>query len=529
MKEPLMRCGAALLLLAALSTALTAQATVKYENPDLGYRISVHKSLKAIPTEPNERQILAKWQELGEKTGVLDRNPNTLLLVRIKKATGPTTGPDQPEGDKPDEPEKSLRDEATEQLNSATTVEEFLKKRSYKNELKPVTGEKAVKSKQKLDYVVQHLPSDETGKNAVPSLIRSYMLEDAGEFFGLVALGRWDKEWADIVLDAAKSLERITLGTNTAAGESSADLEHQGFRDQVRKKLVKGWQAYDTEHYIFVTNSTNKKLIDQILVDLELMRSAYLERFPPAPGVDMDSVISAVRFCTTYKDYQAYGGPAGTGGYWNYMDEELVLVDVMSLGKEIIKANPNLENIQVLDVLYHEAMHQYFYYANGQLAPASWFNEGFGEVFGGAVPDRSKGAIAKIDRNRFRMAWIKRQQAAKRWPDLRVLLKMAQYEFYGASSLQNYAFGWAFCFFLEQQRKDPKGNKDWGEIPDRYLANLRAATQKKREELKIGEDDKKWLSFWETEIQKDAFEATFKGMDLVALENAWIDAMKKWK
>lgn len=542
MKElsPLLSMVAFATLAALLGpTVATAQAT-KYENAAQGYRLFVHKALKAVPTEPNERQIVAKWGgsiEFKEKV-YRGEDTCTLMLVRIKKAKGPTTGEggkpkegeDEADGGKPDD--RSVRDLAIESLNSGTTVEEFLKRRGWNSDIKPVDGEKVVKSKAGAEYAVRQLLGQtfddrKWETKELPSL-RTYMLEDATEYFGFVALGPFVEPFRGYVLDAARSLERIQLGT-ADTGSSDESLSNQGFREQVRAKLVKGWQAYDTPHFIFVTNTKNKSLIDQILVDLELMRDVYLERFPPVEGVDMESVISAVRFCQTYKDYEAYGGPPGTGGYWNYVDEELVLVDVQTLDPAVLKANPNLKNIQVLDVLYHEAMHQYFFYANGNLAPASWYNEGFGEVFGGAVPDRVKKKVARIDRNKFRMAWLKNSQQNQAWPDLKAFLKMSQREFYGASSLQNYAFAWAFCFFLEEHRKDPKGNKEWGAIPDAYLKNLREATDAQREKIGADKNDKKWLSFYEVEIQKVAFEKTFAGVDLLKLEKAWIDAMKKWK
>jgi hypothetical protein len=225
-------------------------------------------------------------------------------------------------------------------------------------------------------------------------------------------------------------------------------------------------------------------------------------------------------------DYAAYGGPPGTGGYWNPAQEELVLVDVLGENRvEILEKNPNLKNVTPEDVLYHEAMHQYFHYSNGNLAPASWFNEGFGEVFAGAVADRGKKVIARVDRNKFRMFWIA-QAKGHGFPQLRPLLEMTQPEFYDRrSSLKNYAFAWAFCFFLEQQRKDTKGNREWGAIPDRYLQNLRVAA---------GVEDparaKRRIDMQETfAIQKRAFEATFGSLDLKPIEAAWHAEMKKWK
>lgn len=524
----------------ALATAAAAPAQRdKFENLAEGYRIFVHKSIKAVPTEPNERQAIAKWSGSIEFKDKLYRGNAdcTALLVRIQKQKGPATGAAKDAGKGGDQEGngdgQSVRDEAIETRNSGTTLEDFLKLRGLPSSVQSTGDEKPLKSKDGVAYAQSQVGGQvfddrKREMNAVP-VVRSYLLEDDQELFGIVALGPWLDPWKDIVEDMAKSLQRTQLGAEDADPAAASKFGNQEFRDAVRKKLVKGWRAFDTEHFVFVTNSKDSGLIQQILVDLELMRLNYIERFPPVQGVDLDKVISAVRFCSTYDDYEAYGGPPGTGGYWNFVDEELVLVDMQTLDPRAYKKNPSLKDIQVLDILYHEAMHQYFFYANGNLAPASWFNEGYGEVFAGAVPDRRKNEIRKIDKNKFRLAVIKQAQKSGNWPDLRRLLRMTQQEFYGQGVLLNYAFGWAFCFFLDEQRKDPKGNKEWAAIPDAYLENLRKATQKKKEELKVDDKDKKWLVPLQDELQKAAFEATFSKMDLSALQQAWIEEMKSWR
>ncbi len=508
-----------------------------------GYRIFVAKSVKPVPTEPNEQQALAKWSGAIEFKDKLYRGTAdcTVLLVRIRKSKGPATGvaaggaPAEGGGeprDQDDEADATVRDEVIAARNGGTTVDEFLKRRGLPSDLEAVDGEKPLKSKDGVPFVARKVIGKvfdfrKREENQV-AVIRTYMLEDDAEYFGLVAQGPWLDPWKDLVEDMAKSLQRTELGADDVES-SDSKFGNQEFRDAVRKKLVKGWRAFDTEHFVFVTNTKDSGLIQQIMVDLELMRLNYIERFPPVAGVDLDQVISAVRFCSTYDDYQAYGGPPGTGGYWNFVDEELVLVDMQTLDEKAYRRNPELKHIQVLDILYHEAMHQYFFYANGNLAPASWFNEGFGEVFAGAVPDRRKNEIRKIDKNRFRLAVIKLAQKDDSWPDLEKLLRMTQSQFYGEGVMRNYAFGWALCYFLEEQRKDAKGNKDWGALPDVYLKNLREATRKKREQLKIDEKDKKWLLPLQDELQKAAYEATFGTVDLVALRKAWIKAMASWK
>jgi hypothetical protein len=126
------------------------------------------------------------------------------------------------------------------------------------------------------------------------------------------------------------------------------------------------------------------------------------------------------------------------------------------------------------------------------------------------------------------MKWIKEAQRTRAWPDLQAFLKMNQSEFYGSSSLQNYAFAWSFCYFLEEEKQKRDPNLQWAAIPDNYLKNLREFTEKKRKELGVDPKDKDWLKPFEYDIQEDAYKATFKDIDMLELEKAWIEAISRW-
>lgn len=524
------RIAVALSALVTVCAGARAQA-VKFESPENGYRIWVPRSLEAVPNPPNERQVLAKWANKVEFKGKLRAEVMcTVMVVRIAKSKGATTG-DQPEDGT--DGKKTIREEIQSQLNAGTTLETFLQHRGYQHELQPIKDWKPLKLKSGAEYTARQViegATDTHGRRKVDTAVAGTVtltVEDPQEIFGIVALGPWVEPWSDMVLAMAKSLERTAVGAPDPKkeGKYDATTKQAEFRKEVRSKVVKGWTAIDTENYILVTNAHNKGLVQKITTDIEAMRQAYIVRFPPVGDLE---AVSTVRICDSLDDYTKYGGPPGTGGYWNFADEELVLFDTDSFPKELLKRNPNLANVTTLGVMYHEAMHQYFYYANGNLAPASWFNEGYGEYFGGAVLDRNKGQIERIGRNKFRMDWVKKCQKEQRFPDLNAFLLMTQREFYGASALQNYAFAWAFCYFLEEQRKDPKGNKEWGAIPDAYLGHLRDATKEERDQHHFDPKDKKWLALYEDKIQQTAYQRTFKGMDLIKLEKAWVDAMEKW-
>ena len=93
------------------------------------------------PLEPNEEQILAKFAGFEDSPdrflkGKLELN---VLVVRIQKARGPITGEQPAEDEEDTDAEaKSIKDMTKERLNSATTLVDFLKRRSIKSSLSPL-------------------------------------------------------------------------------------------------------------------------------------------------------------------------------------------------------------------------------------------------------------------------------------------------------------------------------------------------------------------------------------------------------
>lgn len=495
----------------------------KFVSEEHGFQLKVPRFVEQQPLEPMEEQILAKFQG-SHKANVDGRTRELeliLLVIRIRKAEGPITGG---KPDEESEPEMvSLRGQSRAWHNGGQSIEEFLKRRGWVNQKRDtISLKKAPQTADGKDYEIFEASANRGSKLG----IRAFTVPDAGEIFGVVALGVDAVEvFHPQILRSVRSLTKIdATGASAESGlYDNTDFSGAEHRAAVRRKLAEGWTAHDTEDFILVTNVRNKRLISKLLEDLQIMRDAYTERFPPIG--DMDQV-STVRVCGSYEDYMRYGSPDGTAGYWQPLDEELVLFDP---GKRIPKAQIWLKEVKADAVLYHEAMHQYLHYANGHVPPASWFNEGYGEVFGGAKVSRSRGEITKIDKNRSRMPWIKQSQKQKAWPDLRILLEMSQREFYGPSALQNYAMGWAFCYFLEDERDKPDGkrNDQWAAIPDAYLQNLRKATEKHMAEMPM-DAPRDWIMAFTDEIQAEAFEKTFGGIDLPELEKAWIAAMRRY-
>ena len=423
---------------------------------------------------------------------------------------------------------KSITDQSRLTLNAGKNLVDFLKRRRIRTqELEEPDHQRPVKGPDKKVYAVRELLR---AKNPV---LRTYMLDYQDHYFGLVFLGRGATGLTPFLADIGtivRSLRRIEIKEPRYALKDpykDSKLPMIEKRRAVRAKLADSWSAHDTEHFILisdmVSNTHNRRLLKDMLVDLEVMRTEYEKRFPP---IDEIKAVSTVRVCNSFEGYLRYSKKPGTGGYWHPIAEELVLFNP----SKTVKKASWMKKVTPKAILYHEAMHQYFHYSNGNVPPASWFNEGYGEFFGGSTIDRFQKKIRKIEKNPFRWGVVKKHLEDDKWPNLEKMLKMTQRQFYSRKVVsQNYAFGWAFCYFLEQERakRPQERNEKWAAIPQRYIKNLRSAAKHYRKSLP---DDapKGGILRFAVPIQKKAFERTFRTIDLKKLEEAWIAALKEW-
>jgi hypothetical protein len=348
------------------------------------------------------------------------------------------------------------------------------------------------------------------------------------------------KKLSETFLDVVQSFEDLKTYTDSRNLGAEAELDEndpEKFREIIKKtKLIPGWVAYDTPHYLVVYPQKDvdpglaKKLGDQI----EAIRSQVYEvLFPPDKQV---KAISVVRCCKDRDQYFAYGGPPGSAGYWASGEKELVFYE------DDDKKNS-------LRVLYHEAFHQYIYYSVGDMAPHSWFNEGHGDYFAGF-----NYVGGKFVRDKF--SWRADSKTIKKRDNLPPLwdwLHWSQGQYYGGnkgnlSIGDNYCLGWDFVYFLRTTKK-----KEYQGILDRYFQTLKgyvtrarnsrehpavpvgdgssgsgapageggAAQQPPAEPPKPAEIDptlynpQAWLD--------KALEAAFKGVDMKQLEKDWKD------
>lgn len=315
-------------------------------------------------------------------------------------------------------------------------------------------------------------------------------------------------------------------------------------RDKKRAELTKGlaalggWKLYETPNYFVVTDHTDKAFIQELQQRLEAIHSIYEQDYPAAKaeefrkagagartgdakddqeaardkamkdllndGADPKeaSKCSVVRVFTNEAAYHSYGGPGSSAGYWAPMHKELVLYDDQAGGGRN----------DTWIVLNHEAFHQYIFYFYGNISPHSWYNEGTGDYYSGFF---WKNGRFILERNKWRKDTIAvavrtKSQTPATFCPLDVFVRWDQGEYYGSNELElgggaNYAQGWSFIYFLRTGKKNnAKGwNTDWDPILETYLRVL--ATSGKLDQ---------------------AVEEAFKGVDMAALQQAWIDYTK---
>lgn len=289
------------------------------------------------------------------------------------------------------------------------------------------------------------------------------------------------------------------------------------YRIRVRKGLQGDWEAEDTENYIVIYNTKDQPLVRRILRDLESIRKEYLKLFPPAGEM---TAVSTVRVCADRDEYMAYGGPGGSAGYWNWVTEELVLYDGTKREK-----GKKTDKLDTFIVLYHEAFHQYIHYSAGELSPHSWFNEGYGDFFSGALVKGGK--VKKIAPNRWRVATIKKAVEQRKFTHWRDIIEYEQPQYYNPAKVGiNYAQGWSMIYFLNTSKK---AKRKWSGILPVYFETLKSTWKEELAKLEAkdeAEDDEKRYE-GQLAARKAAVKAAFEGVDLDEIEEEWVSFVEE--
>lgn len=328
-------------------------------------------------------------------------------------------------------------------------------------------------------------------------------------------------------------------------------------RDELQGKVSNqpGWKLYETENYFFLSSSKDAEFFEELMQRLEAIRTVYVETYPPALALELrrnaalakreakekeakekgagdppktseegaspaqddgdepeqedgrtvavsadpmeQSRTSVVRVCQDRDEYQKYGGPPGTAGYWSPMQKELVVFDDKAVGG---RGN-------TWATLNHEAFHQYIYYFFGSLTPHYWYNEGTGDFYAGYEYKNKRFTLKPFDWRQRQVQDMVRNGSDPAAADgkaiyvpLEQFVRFDREKYYDPKTRsENYAQGWALVYFLRTGGKNAScWNESWNPILDTYLRVL-----------------------VETDDLDQAVDTAFSGVDWREFEDCW--------
>jgi hypothetical protein len=302
-----------------------------------------------------------------------------------------------------------------------------------------------------------------------------------------------------------QSLQSITFFPPKKADEKSklkvvgTTLKKKDFSPEYavnRGKVIKNiqnlrnWWYLETENFIIASNIKNKKTISELQLNLERCRSVYKKYYT---GKNSLRAVSVCKVFENRGEYLSYVGDKykWSGGIWMPDKQELVISPSV-WGK----VSENRESM--MDIVYHEAFHQYLFYVADETVSSVWFNEGNACYFQGM--NFKAGEKAKIDLPSCYYEPMKKL-AASGTLKVESLINMDHAAFYEGKDV-NYAFGWGLMFFLHKGAPLMKDKNKYSEIPAKYydalieLKDAEKATRKAWEGVDMNRFNRDFLEFW---------------------------------
>ena len=322
-------------------------------------------------------------------------------------------------------------------------------------------------------------------------------------------------EWKKYGQGVYASIRTLEFLGGEAVAAARKDLEDalagktgdERWLEEIKRKVGPGWAYLQTKNYLVVYDKNVKPdRVKLIALQIEAIRKdVYEVLFPPDRPI---TAISVVRVCKDPDQYRQYGGPGGSAGYWNWVDQELVFYEDVSAKKDSLR------------VLNHEAFHQFIFYSVGSISPHDWFNEGHGDYFSGHDYNNNGKFVPKPFK--WRNDLIKGAIGSKKYIPLKTFVTYSHQQYYGPLIGQNYAQGWSLIWFLRGTR-----NPEWKDILPTYFNTLKGEVTKWiNDEIDLKKKEGKYTEGWKPTRTPDDIEEAARAKALAAAFNGWSD--KKW-
>ena len=272
-------------------------------------------------------------------------------------------------------------------------------------------------------------------------------------------------------------------------GEKAPDQPNHPVRVEARRSVENydDWWFAETDGYIILSDvhtEVGTSLIRDLKETLPALRRAYERLVPP---LTREPEVALLRLFAGRDDYARYVGEAHawSSGMWMPARRELVLYQ---------QANREA----MMQIVRHEAFHQYLSHATCMLGAAPWLNEGHACLFEHAQVDDKGHVTLPEDPERAPVLLENLETAVALLPYLLQTDYEAFYDGTQAGRRLKYAMAWGLAYYLHKGvplERDPPHAR----VLDDYLTALgvshdqHAATQ---------------LAF--AEVEMEAFQAAFR-------------------
>ncbi len=320
---------------------------------------------------------------------------------------------------------------------------------------------------------------------------RAVLRDIEGDFIGsLSTIARVE----DVQDQAATRFQPMTFDERSTEARPATFLES---RERAINSIrgMPGWWFAETPNYVLVSDLSRgqSSFIQRLQEDLENMRSAYERIIPPRQPI---AAVSLVRVFADGDEYVRYVGAnlAHTGGVWMPSKRELVV-------RSFDLRNEREQRSRLAQIVYHEAFHQYIYYAFDYMTPAAWYNEGHATFFEGADSRRGEFRVDEVER----YAQVVEALAQRGPLPVEAFLALDYDTFYqrgggqAGQQLAKYALSWGLIYYLRKGASVEEEN-DYEKILPRY------------------ED-----AFWETRNPDQATNVAFADVDMAEFIASFTD------